>query len=442
MGVQSLRQRMSQTPGPVPAGVQTLRRRLTPKPPARRVGRPKFAMERRRGELLAGVYIVGDIGALFAWLADPRDIANRAGMAVLIAFVFCCAIAFLMLRDHLLAVAGDLAIVGSLVLINIANAFSRAPPHVPLFMPFYIWVGFASPLWFPRRRAVLYVALAVGASGAAAIVSGNAATTAVWVVTIATLIAAFVTVDSLRRAMIERERLAAVGEMASVVSHELRNPLGALANAVYLVRYAVRSGLRDEIDQHLSMAEREIDKAIAIIDQLVAFVRPRQPEVGPVPVAEVVAEVLETTPTPPAVEARVDVGTVWVLADRGHLVEVLVNLISNAFDATAKGGVVQISGKRTSHHVAITIEDDGCGIDRTLSERIFEPFFTTKHTGTGLGLAIVRRLVEVNHGMVAVDSHLGHGTRFTVTLPQSAASSHQVPPGTASVGATGEGGVP
>jgi signal transduction histidine kinase len=191
-------------------------------------------MERRRGELLAGVYVVGDLGALCAWLADPSDIANRVGMAVIIGFVLLCAVAFLVLRDHLPAIAGDLAIGGSLVLISIANAFSRAHPHVPLFMPFYIWVGFASPLWFPRRRAVLYVALAVVASGAAAIVAGNAATTAIWVVTVATLIAAFVTVDSLRRAMVERERLAAVGEMASVVSHELRNPLGALANAVFL----------------------------------------------------------------------------------------------------------------------------------------------------------------------------------------------------------------
>jgi two-component system, sporulation sensor kinase E len=151
-----------------------------------------------------------------------------------------------------------------------------------------------------------------------------------------------------------------------------------------------------------------------------------------VTVAEVVAEVLETTPAPNAVEVRVAIDPVWVLADRGHLVEVLVNLITNAFDATANGGTVQVSGKRAGNHVTITVEDDGCGLDRTLSERIFEPFFTTKHTGTGLGLAIVRRLVEVNHGTVGVESHPGQGTRFTVTLPSSEAITYPVRGGTAS----------
>ena len=331
----------------------------------------------------------------------------------------CRALGLFVLRDHLPAVTGDIAVVGSIVLITAANAFTLLHAHIGLFMPYYIWVGFVSPMWFSRRRAMLYVGLAAGAAGGVAGIADTHVAVAAWVTTSVTLLVAFVIVDSLTRALVERERLAAVGEMASVVSHELRNPLGAMGNAMFLVRHSMRGNLSGEVDQHLSMAEREIEKATDIIDHLVAFVRPRQPVSGPVSMRDVVAEVLETTPAPAGIEVRVDVDGVRPLADRGHLAEVLVNLMSNAYDALRDGGTLCIGARVVDERAVVTVEDDGPGLERALTERIFEPFFTTKHTGTGLGLAIVRRLVEDNNGNIAVESHVGQGTRFTVSLPLS-----------------------
>jgi signal transduction histidine kinase len=397
-------------------GKDALLRHLSHSRPARRVGRSQLTAERRRGELLAAVYLAGDLGVLGAWLADPADIGNRVGMGVLSAFVLCCAVALFALRDRLPAYAGDAAIAGSLLLITAANLFGRLHAHPGLFTPYYVWVGFASPMWLPRARAVAYVGLTAVASGAVALVAGTAVALAGWLVIVATLVVAFVTVDSLTRALVERERLAAVGEMASMVTHELRNPLGVVTNAVFLVRHALGDTVTPEVEQHLLMADREVDKANAIIDHMVAFVRPRQPELAPVPVRDVVAEVLETTPAPDGVTVRVDVGSVTPVADRGHLAEILVNLVSNAYDALAGGGTVRIGAVTHDHSAVLTVEDDGAGFDRDLSDRIFEPFFTTKHTGTGLGLAIVRRLADINRGEISVASGVA-GTCFTLTLP-------------------------
>ena len=403
----------------MPMGIQTLWRRLSTRP-ARRVGKPVFT-DRRRGEILAGVYVLGDLGVLLAWVIDPRAISNHVGMAILTVVVLACAVALFLARDHLPAAVGDVAVVGSVALITFADLFTRLHAHIGLFSPYYIWVGFVSPMWFSRRRALLYVALAALAAAGESLVAHTAAATAAWVTTTVTLLVAFVIVDSLTRALVERERLAAVGEMASVVSHELRNPLGAMGNAVFLVRHSMRGDLSPEVDQHLTMAEREIEKATAIIDHLVAFVRPRLPVSEPVSMRDVVEEVLETTPAPTGVEeVRVDVDGVRPFADRGHRAEMLVNLISNAYDALGEGGTVHIRARVVEQRAVVTVEDDGPGLERALSERIFEPFFTTKHTGTGLGLAIVRRLVEDNHGAVAVESHTGEGTRFTISLPASA----------------------
>ncbi|HUI04262.1 MAG TPA: hypothetical protein VLZ77_12020, partial [Acidimicrobiales bacterium] len=200
--------------------VGSLQRRLSRTRPDRRVGKPGFPMDLRRGELLAGVYVVGDVGVLCAWLADPGDVTNRVGMVVIMGFVLCCAAALFVARRRLPGYVGDVAILGSVVLITAANLFCRLHVHVGLLTPYYVWVGFAAPMWFPRRRAMFYVAVSVLASAAIAVVSDNDVARAGWVVTTATAVVAFVIVDSLTRALVGRERLAAVGEMASVVSHE------------------------------------------------------------------------------------------------------------------------------------------------------------------------------------------------------------------------------
>ncbi|HTZ09874.1 MAG TPA: ATP-binding protein [Acidimicrobiales bacterium] len=391
-------------------------------------GVPRIRTYSGRGELLAGVYLAGDLGVLAVWLLDPSDIAHPALLGALMVVVLCAGIGLVVARRRLPPYAGDLAIGGSIVLITLAVLCCPLRTHVGLFEPYYVWVGFASPMWMARRRALAAVALAVVASGAVTLVSDHASALAFWFIIVVTLVVAFVTVDALTRTLVERERLAAVGEMASMITHELRNPLGVVANALYLARHTLGPDSGRDVAQHLDMAEREVDKANAIISHLVAFVRPRAPMLEPVAVADLVAEVLETTPAPPDVTVAVAVGATALVTDRGQLAEILVNLVSNAYDAVEGRGAVRIAAARGDHGVTITVEDDGCGFDGELLERIFEPFFTTKHSGTGLGLAIVRRLATLNGGDIGVTSARGQGTRFTVTLPAGRAPTAPVPP--------------
>ena len=230
-----------------------------------------------------------------------------------------------------------------------------------------------------------------------------------------------------QRALVRAERLAAVGEMASVVGHELRNPLAAVTNAFYLMRRALGDPAPVPVEKHLAMAERETAKAASLAEDLVAFVRPRQPRKEPVDLADIVDEVLEATPAPLTVSLDVDVEHVAVEADPRQLAEVLTNLVTNAYQAITgsaeTSGSVRIEGHMNGAGAVLSVQDSGPGIEAALAERVFEPFFTTKHDGTGLGLAIVRRLIEAHDGEVSVENRTeATGLRVQVRLPVAASA--------------------
>jgi len=396
-----------------------LRRRKSPTlRPARRLGKSAFDPH-GRGELLALTYALGGVAVTIAWLADPRDIGNRVGLGTLLALVFAAAAVLYGLRNHLPRYIGDVAIVGSLVLIDLALFFTRLHVHPGLLSPFFVWVGFVSPLWFPRVRAIFYAGLAVVASGVVIASVPSAQAVAGWIITMATLVVAFCTTSFLTDALVKRERLAVVGEMASVVGHDLRNPLSAVSNALFLLRYSLEDQVTEDQERCFQLAWREIDKAAAIVEHLSAYVRPGEPVIAPVDLRALVAEVLEVAPPHPGVEVTVDVAPVTLLADRGQLAQVLTNLVSNAYDAMGERGALRVVATIDGDAVLIEIEDDGLGIERSMAERVFEPFYTTKYRGTGLGLAIVRRLVEGHRGSVDVDLEAREGTRFSVRLPHS-----------------------
>ena len=353
-----------------------------------------------------------------AWLTDPAIIGNSLGMGILLGCVFAAAAGLYALRNRPLRYTGDVSILGSLVLIDVALFFTRLHSHPGLLGPFFVWVGFASPLWFPRRRAILYVVLAFVASGIVIVVAGNASAVAGWVITTVTLVVAFFITSFLSDALVSRERLAIVGEMASVVGHDLRNPLGAVANSLFLLHHSLDNEITEKQEGYFQIADREIAKASAILGDLRAYVRPGQPHLVPVDLADLVAEVLEVLPVSPGTAVTVDVPHLVIAADSGQLAQIVTNLISNAYEATGADGVTRIRGSIEGRHVVIEVEDDGPGIEGESLERVFEPFYTTKPEGTGLGLAIVRRLVEGHGGSIDIDSGPGSGTRFVVRLPQ------------------------
>jgi len=400
--------------------------------PARRLGKPAFDLH-GRGELLALTYSVGGLAVVVAWAVDPRAVGNRAGMAVLLACVLVAAAGIYRWRTHLPRFTGDVAIVGSLVLIDLGLVFTKLHVNPGLLSPFFVWVGFASPLWFPRRRAILYAFLAFVASGIVIIVAGTADAVAGWVITMATLVVAFCITSFLTDALVKRERLAVVGEMASVVGHDLRTPLGAVSNVLFLVRDSLGDEVTEDQERLFHLAGREIAKAVAIIEHLGVYVRPGQPVVAPVELGALVTEVLEVAPARPGVAVTVDVAPMTLLADRSQLAQVLTNLVANAYDAVGEEGTLRITAALEEDGAVIEVEDDGPGIERSSAERVFEPFYTTKHQGTGLGLAIVRRLVEAHDGSVTLERALPRGTRFVVRLPPA-----EQPAGDGAPGGTGD----
>ncbi|MHB8593156.1 MAG: sensor histidine kinase, partial [Acidimicrobiales bacterium] len=337
---------------------------------SRRLGREVSVVQEHRGEILSMAYGLAATGAIGAWIADPGAITNAIGMGLPVVLAVAVSIAAFVFRRHLPRHTEDAAVVASLGLLSAGIAYTRLGQDPALFTAYYVWVGFASPMWFPTRRAVAYLGLTGVACGADMLLAGTGAALASWSVTMAILVVAFLAVHFLARTLVQHERLAAVGEMAAAVGHELRNPLSAVTNALFLARHELGGGLTPAVDRHLQLAEREMDRAVSIAENLVAFVRPRRAVMGPVDLRAVVAEVLESTTTPPAIDVHVDVGLVSVVADRVHLAEVLGNLVANAYQAMGSGGSLLISAAEQRSRCVITVQDTGAGIDDSVVGRV------------------------------------------------------------------------
>ncbi len=224
-----------------------------------------------------------------------------------------------------------------------------------------------------------------------------------------------------REALVRQERLSAVGEMATVIGHELRNPLGAAINLLFLVRSRLTDHDDPELDDYLDRVERETNRAVLLSEDLTAYMREREPVIVPLDLGAVVAEVLESTPPPAGVKVAVGDLGVDVQADRAQLVQMLTNLVTNAYQAMPDGGSLGVTGSESDGLVEITVADSGEGIDPAVADRLLEPFFTTKATGTGLGLAIVSRFAEGHNGTVCVENAPGGGARVTLRLPHAIA---------------------
>jgi len=218
--------------------------------------------------------------------------------------------------------------------------------------------------------------------------------------------------------LVRQERLAAIGELASTIGHELRNPLGVLNNAVYLLRGDMGKAPSDAAKRHLATAEREISAATVIVSDLLEFARQRDPVLGDVDISGLINEVLAVLPPPTDVEVTTDVNaSVTARADRDQLRQLLLNLVSNAYQSMPEGGRVTVGAMSGGGVVRMWVTDTGEGIPDDVRTRLFEPFFTTKARGVGLGLAVCSRVAEAHHGQIAVESSVGEGSTFRVTLP-------------------------
>ncbi len=226
--------------------------------------------------------------------------------------------------------------------------------------------------------------------------------------------------------LIAQEKLAALGQMASVVGHELRNPLAVMNNAVYLLKTKLTSPQspagdddKNKIQKHLNTIEGEIAKSNSIIRDVLDFARHRALNLAPQKVDDLVDKAIERIQLPPGVSLKKDLGLqdLQVPLDEDEIRQVLVNLMENACQAMTSGGTLTVGTKAHADQIEITIGDTGCGIPQEHLHKIFAPFFTTKSRGTGLGLAVVKKIVERHEGQIEVKSKVGEGTTFHIKLP-------------------------
>jgi PAS domain S-box-containing protein len=228
------------------------------------------------------------------------------------------------------------------------------------------------------------------------------------------------------------QHLSSIGRLAASVAHEIKNPLGAIRNAIYYIRDSLTKKITPENDPQLKvilkLAEEEVDSAVMIIEELLDFSRVVQLVPRKININEVVEHLPHIITPPPNVSVAMDLDVTLpsCIADPDRLRQVFCNIMNNAIQAMPKGGELKIKTRfevsagtdgKTREMVSIAFSDSGMGIDPIHLSKIFEPLFTTKVRGTGLGLTITNNIVEKHDGEIQVASQLGKGTTFTVKLP-------------------------
>ncbi|MCK5237405.1 MAG: HAMP domain-containing protein [Deltaproteobacteria bacterium] len=220
--------------------------------------------------------------------------------------------------------------------------------------------------------------------------------------------------------LVRSEKLAAVGQLASSIGHELRNPLGVIGNSAYFLNMKLKDA-DEKILKHIDILQREVNRSNAIITDLLDFSRASKPTTEVVELKLVIEDALVGVELPENVtlETRLDENLPPVLIDPGQIRQVFQNLIYNALQAMPDEGRLEITTAVTNDFVETKIKDTGEGISEENIKKIFEPLFTTKAKGIGLGLAIVKGIIDMHKGLIEVTSEAGKGTTFTVKLPLS-----------------------
>ncbi|MBI4668987.1 MAG: HAMP domain-containing protein [Elusimicrobia bacterium] len=253
--------------------------------------------------------------------------------------------------------------------------------------------------------------------------------------------------------LIKQERLAAIGQMASVVGHELRNPLSVINNSIYVIKNRLEAspaplsgpaaglinpsapptdlsnapapeaakigGVDPKIIRHVSIIEGELHVANQIISEILTFARTREIQPRSTELHEFLEEILGRLNVPEKVALQKDYvkQTIFLKIDPDEMRQALRNIISNAFDVMPSGGMLKVSTKANQGYALISIADTGPGIAPDIAAKIFTPFYTTKSKGTGLGLAVVKKVMDRHNGEVKVESAVGKGTAFHLKLP-------------------------
>jgi signal transduction histidine kinase len=224
---------------------------------------------------------------------------------------------------------------------------------------------------------------------------------------------------NMRDKLIRSERLAAVGELASGVGHELRNPLNVIRNCVYLLNMTLGDQADNDTLSTLKMLDQQVDISNKIVTDLLNFTRIRPPCLERTDLNGLVRESLTWVAKPEDVLVVTTFGedSPKIRVDAEQVGRAFANIIANAVQSMNGTGEFRVATGAENGHAWARFEDTGCGIPKENLDKIFQPLFTTKPRGIGLGLAITKGLVEQNGGAIEVSSQIEQGTTFTIRLP-------------------------
>lgn len=221
----------------------------------------------------------------------------------------------------------------------------------------------------------------------------------------------------------QREKLAAVGQLAAGIAHEIRNPLASISGSIQLM-LATPSNHNEEDVKLMRIVDKEIDRLNNLISDFLNYVKPETRSETPVNLNNVIREVVESLKFNP--KLRQDVrqsislrAQCDVIGNRDKLKQAILNLVINAYQAMEKteNPKIEIETQDQADVVVLMVKDNGCGIKKENLHRIFEPFHTTKPQGTGLGLAVTHKILQAHNARVFVDSTVGEGTKFLIEFP-------------------------
>lgn len=213
--------------------------------------------------------------------------------------------------------------------------------------------------------------------------------------------------------------LAEVGELASMIVHEVRNPLTTVMMGLGALRH---SQLSERDTRRLDLAASEAERLESLLNEILLYAKPQNLQATPVNLTELVTEVLTTLEAQPVATARpllfknVAEGTITIQGDADKLKQVLINLVSNACEAIEPGNAVTCSLETAPDQICLRIHNGGDPIPADVLPQLTKPFFTTKSSGTGLGLAIVKRIVEAHQGSLTIESAAATGTLTSVVF--------------------------
>jgi len=218
--------------------------------------------------------------------------------------------------------------------------------------------------------------------------------------------------------LIRSEKLAAIGQLASGVGHEIRNPLGVIGNSVYYLNMRLKY-VDEKVKKHLDILKREVERSNMIVTDLLDFSRVKPPSLEDVDVNHIIKDAIAGVKLPENIVLETKLGEKLprVLLDPDQVQRVFLNVISNALEAMPDGGRLEVNTGLEEGFIEISLKDTGEGVSEDHLQKIFEPLFTTKARGIGLGLATAKAIVESHKGNIEVKSKIGKGTTCTLKLP-------------------------